>query len=142
MVGFKIQQGVRPGGAETVNALVLVADHEEILAFRGQQLDDRVLDAGCVLRFIHADIRKALLKGIQHDGIFLQDGIGIGHLIVKVHQVPLPQGVPIPLNDFGQMVDLTVKLAPLPGGSGRPYEPDGSIAFFGRGFKEKNAEAR
>ena len=113
MAGFKTQQGVRVGGTESVNALVLVADHEEILAFRGQQLDDRVLDSGCVLRLIHADIRKALLKGIQHDGIFLQDGIGIGHLIVKVHQVPLPQGVPIPLNDFGQMVDLTVKLFDL-----------------------------
>ena len=113
MVGFKTQQGVRPGGTESVNALVLVADHEEILTFGGQQLNDRVLDAGCVLRFIHADIGKALLKGTQHGGIFLQDGIGIGHLIVKVHQVPLPQGVPIPLNDFGQMVDLTVKLFDL-----------------------------
>ena len=113
MIGFKAEQGVRPGGAETVNALVLVADHEEILAFRGQQLDDRVLDSGRVLCLIHADIRKALLKSIQHDGIFLQDGIGIGHLIVKVHQVPLPQGVPVPLDDFGQMVDLTVKLFDL-----------------------------
>jgi hypothetical protein len=38
--------------------------------------------------------------------------------------------------------DKEATFAPLPGGSGRPYEPDGSIAFFGRGFKEKNAAAR
>ena len=43
------------GRAEAVDALILVADHEEVPGFLCQQLNDRVLHAGRVLRFVDAE---------------------------------------------------------------------------------------
>ena len=79
----------RPGGAEAVDALVLVADQKQIAGLFGQQPDDRVLYARGILRFVDAQVRILRLKLRQHVRMLAQNGQRIGHLVVVVH---LPRG--------------------------------------------------
>ena len=87
---LKLHQGVRIGGAEAVNALVLVPYHEKVPGFPGQKMDDGVLDPGGILGFIHADVRKCVLKIGQDIRMDLQNSLGIHHLVVIVHPPLLP----------------------------------------------------
>ena len=51
---LKAQQGLRVGCTKAVNALVLIPNHEHVFRFRGEQLDDLMLDPGGVLGLVHA----------------------------------------------------------------------------------------
>ena len=100
---LKLHQGIRIGGPEAIDALVLVAYHEDVAAFPGQQADDGVLDPGGVLGFVHADIGEAVLKMGPHILVELQDFFGVHHLVVIVHPFIVPQGLavfPVQLREF------------------------------------------
>ena len=89
-VGLReLQQRLGPGGAEAVDALVLVADQKQIAGLLGQQPDDRVLHARGILRFVDAQVRVLRLKLRQHVRMLAQNGQRVGHLVVVVH---LPRG--------------------------------------------------
>ncbi len=87
----KAQQRLRIGRAEAVDALILVADHEEVPAFLRQQLDNRVLHAGRVLRLVDAEIGVARLKLRQNFRLLSEDRQRVGHLVVVVHLPRLAQ---------------------------------------------------
>ena len=65
VIFFKGQQRLRVSGPEAVNALVFVAHHEQVVVFSGQERRDHVLNAGGVLRLIHAQIAVAVLEKLQ-----------------------------------------------------------------------------
>ena len=111
---LELHQGVRIGGPETVNALVLVAYHEKISSFPGQKMDDGVLDPGGVLGFVHADIRKRILKMGQDIRTDFQDFLGIHHLVIIVHPPLLPQHLVVPAVQLRKLVEPRVQLANRP----------------------------
>ena len=59
---LKLHQSLRVSGPKAVNALIFVAYHEDVSAFLRQTLNNRMLDFGGILRFVHADIGKHILK--------------------------------------------------------------------------------
>ena len=59
---LKLHQGGGIRGPEAVNALILVPHHKEVPGLLSQKVNDGVLDPGGVLRFVHADIGKRILK--------------------------------------------------------------------------------
>ena len=83
--GVKLGQRLRIGGPEAIDALVLIAHHEEIPALSGQQANDRMLDLGGVLGFIHAKIPVSGLDGSKDIGILAQNLKSVDHLIVIIH---------------------------------------------------------
>ena len=82
---FKIQQGLGIGGPESIDALILIAHHEEIAALSGQQLNDGMLNLGSILGFIHTDIAILRPQPIEQLRISQENLPGIDHLIVIVH---------------------------------------------------------
>ena len=41
---------------ESVDGLLDIADHEELVSRTGQRFDDRILNAGNILAFIHVNV--------------------------------------------------------------------------------------
>lgn len=70
-----------------------------------------MLDPGCVLGLVHADIGKSLLKMGQHIGIPLQNGFGIYHLVVIIHPALPAQGLVIPAVQLREFFEPRVQLA-------------------------------
>ena len=58
-----VQEKLRICQAETVNALLHIADHEQAASVRSKLLDQLILDAGHILAFIHEYIPVALPHG-------------------------------------------------------------------------------
>lgn len=108
---LKLHQRIRISGSEAVNALILVAHQKNIPGFPGQEVDDGMLDPGCVLGLVHADIGKSLLKMGQHIGIPLQNGFGIYHLVVIIHPALPAQGLVIPAVQLREFFEPRVQLA-------------------------------
>ena len=81
---FKFQKCLRVSRPESIDALILITDHEQIFRACCQQCNDRMLDLGGVLCFIHTDVGIQLLKIRQQPGDLLQHHIGIDHLIVVI----------------------------------------------------------
>ncbi len=93
MLDSKVQQGLRVGRPEAIDALVLVPYQEEIVPLPGQQGNDPVLDPGSILGLIHTDILIPLPEVPQGQRTSLQDPAGIHHLVIVIHQ-PLPAQFP------------------------------------------------
>ena len=86
MIAGKGHQRLRKSGAERVDALVLVPDHEKVFLPGGEQADDLMLDFGGVLCLIHTEITILLLKAVQNIRKPPQEREGVDHLVVIVHQ--------------------------------------------------------
>ena len=81
---FKFQKCLRVSRPESIDALILITHHEQIICACCQQCNDRVLDLGGILCFIHTDVGIQLLKILQQPWDLLQHHIGIDHLIVII----------------------------------------------------------
>ena len=90
MVFLKGKQRLRVRRTEAVNALVLISHHKQVFRFGCKQGYNGMLDFGCVLRLVHAQVRKFILIQSKQLRKPLQHGIGIHHLVVVVHQLLLP----------------------------------------------------
>ena len=99
----KAQQRLRIGRAEAIDALVLVADHEEIPGLLRQQFNDRMLHAGCILRFVHAEIGIVFLKFCQNFGPLSENRQRVGHLIVVIHLPRFAQRSTVARVEFGKV---------------------------------------
>ena len=107
MVLFKRKQRPGAGRPESVDTLVLIPHHEQIVILPCQTPDDGMLDHGGVLGFVHTQIGVLVLKILQRLGTFTQNRIRIYHLIVIIHQSPAPK-----LSAVGA-VDLRYFIIPL-----------------------------
>ena len=96
MIGGEIQKCFGIRRPKAVNTLILISHHEKISLFPGKERDDRMLNLRGVLRLINTDIRIGFLKKRKHLRAGAQNGIGIGHLIIVIHQAVLPQIGTIP----------------------------------------------
>ena len=74
----------------------------------GEEPDDGMLDFGRILCLVHTEIDILLLKMIQHLRIVLKNMVGVGHLIVKVHEVPVTQDAFVLPIDLMQIVDIAL----------------------------------
>ena len=111
--GLELQQGLRPGGPEAIDALVLVADQEQIPASGRQQAKNLVLDLGSVLGLVHAEVGKAGLVVGQQIGEAAQDAAGKDHLVVVVHAAAALQLLPIGEVDGGKIHSVQPDLPDL-----------------------------
>ena len=106
-------QGLRISGPEAVNALILVAHHEDVPALLRQKLNDRMLDFRGVLGLVHADIGEHILKMRQHVRALFQNGLSIDHLVVVVHPVLLPQRQVVPAIQLRELLEPGVQVVDL-----------------------------
>ena len=91
MMLLKLEKRIGIGRAEAVDALILVADHEEVFGPGREEGDDGVLDLRGVLGLIDTDVRVLLLEMLAQPREALQHGIGIDHLVVVIHELMLPE---------------------------------------------------
>ena len=91
MMLLELEKRVGIGRPEAVDALILVADHEEIFRTRREEGDDGVLDLRGVLGLIDTDVWVLLLEMLEEPREALQHGIGIDHLVVVIHELMLPE---------------------------------------------------
>ena len=106
VVRLKVQQHIRTGGAEAIDALILVTDEKQVPACTGQQRDDRMLDARGILCLVHAEVVIARLKFVQDLRDLPQDAQGIDHLVVIVHLPGIAQRLLIGAVERGEAVQL------------------------------------
>ena len=66
MLLFKVQKRLGIRRAEAINTLVLIAHHEQIIVPGSQQRNDCMLNLGCILCLIHANILINILKMLQN----------------------------------------------------------------------------
>ena len=95
IVFLKMGERPRAGGPESVDALVLVPHQEQVAVFPGQHPQDRVLDLGCILGLVHTEPAPAAPQPGQQVGAAAQNLQRIDHLIVVVHEPPLPHGAAV-----------------------------------------------
>ena len=100
---LKLQQGLGPGGAEAIDALVLVAHHEDVVAGGCQQPEDGMLDFGGVLGLIYTEVGIPRPKALQNVGVLAEDTQSKDHLVVVVHQAAAAQKVLVTLVDGGKV---------------------------------------
>ena len=91
MMLLKLEKRIGIGRAEAVDALILVADHEEVFGPGREEGDDGVLDLRGVLGLIDTDVRVLPLEMLAQPREALQHGIGIDHLVVVIHELMLPE---------------------------------------------------
>ena len=91
MMLLKLEKRIGIGRTEAVDALILVADHEEVFGPGREEGDDGVLDLRGVLGLIDTDVRVLLLEMLAQPREALQHGIGIDHLVVVIHELMLPE---------------------------------------------------
>ena len=103
VVRLKVQQHIRAGGAEAVDALVLVADEKQVPACTGQQRDDCMLDARGILPRPRrsSDSAPGIRAGSPDPP---QDAQGIDHLVVIVHLPGIAQRLLIGAVERGEAV--------------------------------------
>ena len=82
---LKVHQCLGVGGAEPIDALILVAYHKQVQTAPRQQPYNFVLNFGGILRFIHAKIFIPLLEIRQHRRRGPQNLQRKHHLVVVVH---------------------------------------------------------
>ena len=91
MMLLKLEKRIGIGRTEAVDALIFVADHEEVFGPGREEGDDGVLDLRGVLGLIDTDVRVLLLEMLAQPRKALQHGIGIDHLVVVIHELMLPE---------------------------------------------------
>ena len=84
---FKIQDVLDGGAAELVDALVVVADHADVLMSARQQADQQKLGVVGVLILVHHDVAEAVAVFFQHVGVLLENFDGKDDDVVKVQRV-------------------------------------------------------
>ena len=87
----KAGEGLGKGRPEAVDALVLVAHHEDVLALGGEKMHDPVLDFGSILGLVHTEILIPLLDLPEERRMAAQNFQGIDHLVIVVHAPALPE---------------------------------------------------
>ena len=82
---LKLQQCLGPRRPEAVDALVLIANHEDVAAAGGQQAEDGVLNLRGVLGLVHADVGPPALEVGQNVRVLPENAAGEDHLVIVVH---------------------------------------------------------
>ena len=106
---FKVHKRLGVGGAEAVNALVLVADHKDIAAFLRQHADNFMLYLGRILRLIDAEILVPLAERRRNRGRTAQDLQRKAELVVVVHFVRGLQRLLVAAVQVGQRAEYAGK---------------------------------
>ena len=107
---FKVHQRLGVGGAEAVNALVLVADHKDIAAFLRQHADNFMLYLGRILRLIDAEILVPFAERRRNRGRTAQDLQRKAELVVVVHFVRGLQRLLVAAVQVGQILNVGFQL--------------------------------
>ena len=102
VVFFKVQQGLGAGGPEAVDALIFVSHQEQISG--GKEVDDGVLDPGGVLGLVHAQVRPPPAQQVQDIRAAAQNGEGVDHLVVIVHEGAGAEGLVVGPVEGGEVV--------------------------------------
>ena len=75
------------GAAPRVNGLVVIAHDHDVFVLLRQKPGDRVLSMVRILIFVHHDVAKALLVGLENVGMVLQQQVCIYEQVIEVEGV-------------------------------------------------------
>ena len=75
------------GAAPGVNGLVVVAHDHDVFVLLRQKPRNRVLRMVRILIFVHHDVAEALLVGLEHVGMVLQQQVCIYEQVIEVEGV-------------------------------------------------------
>ena len=98
---FKAQDVFYCRAAELVDALVVVADHAEILVLFRKQAHERVLRVVCVLVFVDHQIFEAVLVILEYVRAGAEQLDGLVDQVVEVHRVRVAQTLLVQLIGAG-----------------------------------------
>ena len=88
---FKAENVADVRAAETVNALVVVAHHADVVPFVGQKAGQQVLQVVGVLILVDEDITEFVLVVRPHIRAVLQQPDGVQNDVVEVQRIGVPQ---------------------------------------------------
>ena len=97
---FKAENVADVRAAETVNALVVVAHHADIVPFVGQKAGQQVLQVVGVLILVDEDITEFVLVVRPHIRAVLQQPDGVQDDVVEVQRIGVPQLSVVKCIDF------------------------------------------
>src|SRR5699024_10769670 len=86
---LEIQDIFNGSAAETIDTLIVVADHTDILVLASQERRQQILQMVGVLILVNQDIAELLLIIVQNIWILLQQPDREQNNIIKVHRVSL-----------------------------------------------------
>ena len=87
IIALEFQDVADVGAAPAVNGLVVVAHHHDVLVFRRQKLRYLVLRLIRILVFVHQQIAKTVLIGVQHIGVVFQEQVRVQKQIIEIEGV-------------------------------------------------------
>ena len=87
IVAFELQNIAQIGAAPRINGLVVVAHHHDVATLGGEQLGDGVLGAVGVLVLVHHEIAEAVLVGLAHVLVILQQQVAVEQKVVEIEGV-------------------------------------------------------
>ena len=97
---FKAENVADVRAAETVNTLVIVAHHADIVPFVGQKAGQQVLQVVGVLILVDEDITEFVLVVRPHIRTVLQQPDGVQNDVVEVQRIGVPQLSVVKCIDF------------------------------------------
>ena len=86
VVALEVEDVAQVGAAPRVDALVVVADHGQVLALAGELPDPQVLGAVGVLVLVDVQVAPAILVVRQHAGRLLEQPHGLVQQVVEVER--------------------------------------------------------
>ena len=93
VVAFEFQDVTQVGAAPGVDGLVVVAHHHDVAVLGGEQLGDGVLGAVGVLVLVHHEIAEAVLVGLAHVLVVLQQQVAVQKKVVEIEGVGRAQAL-------------------------------------------------
>ena len=97
VVALEFQDVAQVGAAPRIDGLVVVAHHHDVAALGGEQLGDGVLGAVGVLVLVHHEVAEAVLIGLAHVRVVLQQQVAVQKKVVEVEGVGCAQALLQPL---------------------------------------------
>ena len=94
VVLLELQDVADVGATPAVDGLVVVAHHHDVLVLRGQKPRDGVLGVVRVLVFVHHEVAEAVLIGVQHVGVVLQQQVRVEQADRRSRRRSRPSGAP------------------------------------------------
>ena len=92
---WKLQDITDGSTSESVQALVIVTDHADVLAIPGNEEHKLLLNEVRILVLVHHDVRNLGAKLLQNLDIVLQQMIGLNLDRREVHQIALSENIAI-----------------------------------------------
>ncbi len=99
-VALELQDVADVGPAPSVDRLILVADHADVVLAGGQRAQQQVLHPVGVLIFVHQQVVKPRAPSLQHVGMEMEELMHQQQQVAEIHRVKFAQALLVDAIDF------------------------------------------